>query len=223
MSRIMHTAIPAAIVAGVFAFAAPGQSLAQCDVANGDCESAQLQTETAKTCIERVAAIKKKSTGGRDQKQAVRYAKTAEDYDRQADKWDELAETALTPHLEHAYRNEARGLRALADAGREKSMVHVVAADALSADCGQQVETLNEVEDAGPETGSTPVKASQDTQPAPAQAASKNQSAKAAKRTKKKLVVRKRARGKRVRLVRRARPRVVIGVGIGFGGIGIGF
>jgi hypothetical protein len=219
----MHAAIPAAIIAGAFAFALPGQSLAQCNPSNGDCETGELQIETAKTCIERMAEVKSGSAGGRDHKQADGYAKTAEDYDRQADKWDELAENALTPHLEHAYRNQARGLRALADAERERSMVHVVAADALSADCGQRVATLNQVEEAGPEQSSGPAQAIQTEQPAQAETAAKRKPVKAAKRTTKKLAGRKGARGKRVRVVRRSRPRVVIGIGIGFGGIGIGF
>jgi len=219
MSRIMQTAIPAAIIVGAFALAAPGESWAQCNLSNGDCQTGELATQTAKTCVERTA----KTEAARDQKQADRHAKIADDYDVQADKWDELAEAAHTPHLEHAYRNEARGLRALADAEREKSMVHVAAANAQLAECDQQVATLNEVEDASPDENPSPAIVTQDAQPVPAKATSKKQPAKAAKRTKKKVVVRKRGRGKRVRLVRRGRPRVVIGVGIGFGGIGIGF
>jgi len=230
MSRIMQTAIPAAIIACVFVLAAPGESWAQCNQANGDCEAAELAIQIAKSCEEQTA----KTGGGRDQTQVDRHAKIAEEYDLQAEKWEELAEAAHTPHLEHAYRNEARGLRALADAEREKLMVHVAAADALLADCDQQVASLNQVEEAGIDENASPAKVTQDAQPTPPKASPKKKRAKAVKptkkkrakavnRTKKKVVVRKRSRGKRVRLVRRARPRVVIGVGIGFGGIGIGF
>jgi len=219
MSRIMRTAIPAAIIAGAFAVAASGESWAQCNQSNGGCETGEFAKRTGKTCIER----KTEAAGRRDHKQADRHARIAEEYDMQAEKWDELAEAAHTPHLEHAYRNEARGLRALADAEREKLMVHVAAVNGLLADCDQQVATLNQVEDPGTDEIASPAKTMQDSQPAPAKVSQKKKRAKAVKRTKKKVVVRKRSRGKRVRLVRRARPRVVIGVGIGFGGIGIGF
>jgi hypothetical protein len=228
MSRIMQTAIPAAIIAGVFALAAPSESWAQCGLSNGDCETEKLARQAEESCVEQMA----RTVGGRDQIKANGHAKTAEDYDLQADKWDELADAAMTSHLERAYRNEARGLRALADAEREKSMVHVAAANARIAECDQQVATLTHMDDEGSEDNSSQAEFTEDAQPAPAtaaskkrpaKAASKKQQAKAAKRAKKRVVMRKRSRGKRVRLVRRARPRVVIGVGIGFGGIGIGF
>ena len=218
MPRIMQTTIPAAIIAGIFVLTAAGESWAQCDQASDEC-AAKLAIQAAKRCEEQTA----KAVGGRDQKRADRHARIAEEYDEQADKWDELAEAARTPHLEHAYRNEARGLRALADAEREKLMVHVAAAEGLLVDCDQQVATVNHMDEAVAEANASPAKAAQDAQPAPPKAAPKKKRAKAVKRTKKKVVVRKRVRRKRVRVVRRARPRVVIGVGIGFGGIGIGF
>ena len=112
----------------------------------------------AEGCAERLAAFEKSSGGRTAKDRARRHADAAGQYDWQAEKWEELAAKAHTAHLEHAYRNEARGLRALADAEREKSMAPSVAEEALNADCGQQLAALSKIDEAKPEHTVAPAK-----------------------------------------------------------------
>ena len=205
------------------------------------------QTTNLEACNERLAAFQNGSGGAAAKRRARKHGEAAKQYDWQAEKWEELAEKAHTDHLRHAYLNEARGLRMLADAEREKSMGPAVAEEALNTECGQQLAALSKVDEVGPKDAApvkavetnTPAKAKARAKPKPSlkkkaitktkakkKASTRKRATSAKKRVKwvkKRVVVRKRVKRKRTRTVRRARPRVVIGIGIGIAGIGIGF